>query len=164
MSGTTRKSMRRLVSQCMFIGVLWLGTGCVSTTSSSQQVTAMPSLQTATLLKFPDVPVPVGFQLVDNESFAFQNTMMRVGLLKYTGRPTIDRVVQFYREQMPLHQWVLLNLLEYEARILNFDKADETCIITIGKRGDRTQVTIAVAPKGGAAKAMRKAPGSSNQP
>ena len=144
--------------------VLW-SAGCASiATSTNRPVTTPQSLQTAALLKFPDVPVPVGFQLVDNESFAFQNPLMRVGLLKYLGRPPGDQVVEFYREQMPLHQWSLLNLLEYEARILNFDKTEETCIVTIGKRGDRTQVTIAVAPKSGAAKVMRKTPAGSKAP
>ena len=126
--------------------------GCASTSATSTERAPAAPLQTSALLKFADVPVPVGFQLVDNESFAFQNEITRVGLLKYRGRPDVDRVVQFYREQMPLHQWTLLNLLEYESRVLNFEKPDQTCIVTVGRFGDRTQVTIAVAPKGGAAR------------
>ena len=130
--------------------------GCAVSSESAKDRTMVAPLQTAALLKFSDVPVPVGFQFMDNESFAFQNELARVGLLKYAGRPAIDRVVQFYREQMPQYNWTFLNLLEYESRVMNFEKPDQTCIVTIGKRGDRTQVTIAVAPKGNAAKATRR--------
>ena len=147
----------------MLLGVLLLA-GCASSSGVAKNRTVVPPLQTAALLKFSDVPVPVGFQFVDNESFAFQNELARVGLLKYAGHPAMDRVVQFYREQMPLYNWTFLNLLEYESRVLNFEKPDQTCIITIGKRGDRTQVTIAVAPKGSAAKTVRRSSGTLTQP
>ncbi len=135
----------------------------MSTAAAKDRATATP-LHTASLLKFSDVPIPVGFQLVDNESFAFQNEMTRVGLLKYAGRPEADRVVQFYLEQMPLYHWTFLNLLEYESRIINFEKPEQTCIVTVGKRGDRTQVTIAIAPKSGSARLAPKASKSVSQP
>ena len=132
--------------------------GCVASTSTTAaNERAAAPLHAAALLKFSDVPVPMGFQLLDNESFAFQNEAARVGLLKYIGRPEIDRVVQFYLEQMPLYHWTFLNLLEYESRIINFEKPEQTCIITVGKRGDRTQVTLAIAPKGGSIRAAPKA-------
>ena len=138
------------------IALTWLlcVAGCASPSSVSpaKERASTAPLQTAALLKFSDVPIPVGFQLIDNESFTFQNELARVGLLKYVGRPTADRVVQFYLEQMPLYQWRFLNLLEYESRIINFEKPEQTCIVTVGKRGDRTQVTIAVAPKSGTAR------------
>ena len=138
----------------MFAGVLLLA-GCAASSGTMKDRTAVAPLRTAALLRFADVPVPVGFQFIDNESFAFQNELARVGLLKYAGRAEIDRVVQFYREQMPLYNWTFLNLLEYESRVLNFEKTDQTCIITIGHRGDRAQVTIAVAPKGNSSRTVR---------
>ena len=148
------QNVRRL-GYGVVIGAL-LVSGCAAPSESAKDRTMVTPLQTAALMKFSDVPVPVGFQFLDNESFAFQNELARVGLLKYAGRPAIDRVVQFYREQMPQYNWTFLNLLEYESRVMNFEKPDQTCIVTIGRRGDRTQVTIAVAPKGSAARATRR--------
>ena len=152
---STLRGMRDQVRRTMrWLGLL-LVAGCATAGATSQQALPLAPLQAAATLKFSDVPVPVGFDVIENESFAFQNELARVGLLKYAGRPAIDRVVQFYREQMPLYNWGLLNVLEYEARILNFEKPDQTCIVTVGRRGDRTQITVALAPKSGAFRAPR---------
>ncbi len=105
------------------------------------------ALEPAPLLKFDDVPVPRGFKLLANESFAFHTEETRVGLLKYAGSPTADAVVLFYKEQMAQLGWTLLNVVEYGRRILNFDKIDQTCIITVEPTATKTLVTISVAPK-----------------
>ena len=156
---TTLRTMRNRARRIGGWLSLVLVAGCATAGVTSQQALPLAPLQTAVTLKFSDVPVPVGFDAIENESFAFQNEATRVGLVKYWGRPSVDRVVQFYREQMPRYHWALLNVLEYESRILNFEKTDQTCIVTIGRRGDRTQVTIALAPKSGAIMAPRQASG-----
>ena len=88
-------------------------------------------LSIAPILRFEDIPVPMGFKIVRDRSFTFQNDFTRVGLLRYTGRIHIDKVVAFYREQMPLYNWDLVNLVEYGKKILNFEKGNQSCIITI---------------------------------
>ena len=89
------------------------------------------------------------FNIINNESFVFQNDRMRVGLLKYAGSPDANRVVAFYKEQMPMYNWDLINVIEYGERVMNFDRADQTCIITIQPLSTRTVIAIAVAPKSG---------------
>ena len=136
------------VSIILILGLIFIATGC-ATTSNSNSSSSMQagSISVASILKFEDVPVPSGFKLVDNESFTFQNDNMRVGLLKYTGRPDANVVVNFYKEQMPMYNWDMLNVIEYGQKIMNFQRADQTCIITMQPLSTRTLIAIAVAPK-----------------
>ena len=106
-------------------------------------------LDIAPILRFADLPVPAGFKIIRDKSFTFQNDFTRVGLLRYTGRTHIDRVAAFYKEQMPVYDWDLVNLVEYGKRILNFEKGTQSCIITLEASVTTTFLTIALYPKGG---------------
>jgi len=104
-------------------------------------------LDVAALLRFNDIPVPAGFKVLENESFAFQNDATRVVLLKYKGARIADQVVQFYKEQMPMYNWNAINIIEYERRILNYEKGSESCIITVESLGRKSEIVIAISPK-----------------
>jgi len=109
------------------------------------------SLEVATMLKFQDVPVPGGFRLLPSESFCFDNDITRFGILKYSGRANAATVIRFYRDQMPLYNWRFINLMEFNTRIINFDRDDQTCTIIIEPRHLSTSVIVSVAPKAGRA-------------
>lgn len=100
-------------------------------------------------LKFDDVPLPAGFKLDTQNSFIFQNEFTRVGLLRYIGKADVGDIIKFYKEQMPLHNWTTLNIVEYGRVILNFEKEKETCIITLEPVITRVMLTISIAPKAG---------------
>lgn len=97
--------------------------------------------------KIADIPVPRDFKLLPKESYSFESGAIRVAVLKYRGRATLDMAVRFYKEQMPLADWTLLNIIEYENCLLNFERDDETCIIDISPRMSGVQVTISLGPK-----------------
>ncbi len=105
------------------------------------------SLSVAPLLKFEDIPVPSGFKLLDKESFAFQNDKSRVALLKYYGGKNAEQVLEFYKEQMASFNWSLVNIIEYDRKVLNYESSDESCIITIQPQGGKSMVTVALSPK-----------------
>ena len=98
-------------------------------------------------LRFDDLPVPAGFKLVQDKSFIFQTEGTRVALLKYAGRAKQQDVLEFYKEQMLLYSWELLNVVEYGKSILNFERAGQSCIVTIEPKGGKQIITISVAPK-----------------
>ena len=108
---------------------------------------APTALAVTAKLRFSDVPVPAGFKLIQNKSFVFQTEGTRVALLKYSGRAKLQDLVDFYKEQMLLCNWELLNVVEYDRSVLNFERGGQTCIITIGSRGMKKIITISVAPK-----------------
>ena len=143
-----RKNFLFLVSCLLFLVLLY---GCATTYQSRPYETRGSSkdtsLDVSAVLRFDDVPVPSGFAILGEESFAFQNDVTRVALLKYLGGRTPDQTVLFYKEQMPMYNWSPINIIEYERRILNYEKDAESCIVTIEANGRKSIVTIAISPK-----------------
>lgn len=127
------------------IGCATSSTSAPSSSGTAQGVSK--PLNVAPILRFEDVPVPAGFKMLHNESFSFENKQYRLGILKYVGRSDADDVSKFYKDQMPLYNWNLLNIMEYGRKTLNYEKADETCIITVEFSMTKTLITISVAPK-----------------
>lgn len=129
------------------VGILILSGCAITKKDKSSQSQAI--LEPQAILKFSDVPIPVGFTLLP--SYAFENSGVRVGVLKYQGKADIDKVINFYKEQMPMYNWSLLNIVEYGERLMNFDRENETCIIRLstkqGFRGVNTIITVSLGPK-----------------
>ena len=126
--------------------------GCASSSPyKSDNADSYKALDVSMTLKFEDVPVPAGFKPIVRESFAFENDVLRVGILKYSGRVNPDHVVNFYKDQMALYNWRFLNIVEYQRRIMSFEREDQNCIIFIEPSGMGTLLTISVAPKAGRA-------------
>lgn len=122
--------------------------GCSGLLLKDQSTINPALLEPQAAVKFSDVPVPMGFKLVPQESYSFEASGMRVGMLKYQGKiKDADQVVNFYKEQMAMYNWNLLNIVEYGQRLLNFDRENETCIISLLPKGRVLEVTIAVGPK-----------------
>jgi len=117
-------------------------TGC-STTSNSR-------IEPQAVLKFTDVPIPVGLKPLSAASYSFESSGVRVGVLKYQGKANIDQIINFYKEQMPMYNWNLINIVEYGQRLMNFERENETCIITLQPAGfwnEDALVTISLGPK-----------------
>lgn len=120
--------------------------------SSSSSGLIEPRMMT----KFSDIPVPAGFKALPQLSYSFETSGVRIGLLKYQGKADPEQVVNFYKEQMPMNNWRLLNIIEYGERLLNFDREQETCIITLLSKGKNITITIAIGPKAQSAKKADK--------
>ena len=139
----------------MCIVVLGFGlvsfTGCASS-GKNRDLRGSGMLESQTLLKFSDVPIPVGFKILNGETYIFESAGVRVGVLKYRGKANIEQITAFYKEQMPMYNWHLLNMVEYGDRLLNFDRDTETCIVTLTPQGSTTIITISVGPKSQARK------------
>jgi len=126
--------------------ILSLLAGCASIFPKNKQEES-GILEPQSILKFGDIPVPVGFDLMPKDSYSFDNNGLRVGMLRYRGKANVERVVDFYKEQMAMYNWNLLNVVEYGQSIMNFDRETETCIITLLPKGKTITITISVGPK-----------------
>jgi len=120
-------------------------TGCVLNQRDRTNPANPSLLEPQSVLKFTDVPIPVGFKQIPLESFCFETSSMRTGLLKYQGKGNPDLIVNFYKEQMAMYNWSLLNVVEYGQRLMNFDRENETCIINIVPKGSSSAITITIA-------------------
>ncbi len=122
--------------------------GCATTVKKEEGSAKAPAiLEPSSISKFADVPVPNRFKFLETDSYSFESAGIRVGFLKYQGKATAEQVVSFYREQMPMYNWNLLNVVEYGDRLMNFDREAETCIITITPKGSAALITVSVGPK-----------------
>jgi hypothetical protein len=104
-------------------------------------------LEPASALKFSDIPVPAGFKIQSRDSYCFESSGVRAGVLKYKGKADADQVINFYKEQMPMYNWNLLNIVEFGQRLMNFDRENETCVISLLPRGSCVIITISIGPK-----------------
>ena len=132
---------------CLFLFILALA-GC-SLISNKDDMGGVNQnmLEPSALQKFNDVPVPTSFKIVPQNSYCFECSGIRVGVLRYQGKATPDQVVSFYKEQMPMYNWTLLNVVEYGERMMNFDRENETCVITMASKGNTVFVTVSLGPK-----------------
>ncbi len=120
--------------------------GCISIQRESLQETQ--DLEPSAILRFSDVPYPTSFKIMSDKSFILESGGVRAGVLRYIGRAEVEDVVLFYKIQMPIHNWALLNILEYKERMLNFERENESCVITIKPKGNRwVEISVSLAPK-----------------
>ena len=121
--------------------------GC-TTISDSKEPAASGSLSPQAILKFTDVPIPVGLKSLPEQSYSFESSGVRVGVLKYQGKNNPDQIINFYKEQMPMYNWNLVNIVEYGQRLMNFERENETCIVTLQPMGwNNTLLIISLGPK-----------------
>lgn len=133
-------------------------TGCTTMMTANQKSPQQnPALlEPQAIARFNDIPVPVGFKLIPLESYSFETQGVRVGMLRYQGKANADAVANFYKEQMQIYNWNLLNVIEYGQSILNFDRGNETCIIALLAKGGKVIVNISLGPKSQMAKRVEK--------
>jgi len=129
--------------------------GCVDFPQRDDMSKTPGILEPSTDVKFSDIPVPSGFKLIPQNSYSFESSGIRVGVLRYIGKASADQVVSFYREQMPMYKWSLLNVVEYGDRLMNFERENETCIVSLATKGSSINLTISLGPK---PQAVRKTP------
>ena len=135
-----------LVFLCSCVLVLW---GCAGVSKKGAPFKEEALLEPQSTLKFNDIPAPAGFKLLAEESYTFESAGVRVGVLKYQGKADVEQVVNFYKDQMPLYNWNLLNVVEYGERLLNFDREQESCIINLSPKGRNITIVVCLGPKSG---------------
>ncbi len=135
-----------LFASCCILTTILIG--CSTLSDNSDPKSSNPGvLEPQAILKFSDVPVPVGLKSLPAQSYSFESSGVRVGVLKYQGKTNPDQLVNFYKEQMAMYNWNLVNIVEYGQRLMNFERENETCIITMEPKGSTIILTISLGPK-----------------
>jgi len=136
--------MKHNILYSTILGALILTlSGCASLSNKND----LSPLKSQVLLKFQDVPIPANFKLQQQGSYSFESSGLRAAVLKYKGQASLEQIVNFYKEQMPMHNWVLLNTMEYGDCLMNFDRDEESCIISISSKGNNSIISISLGPK-----------------
>ncbi len=137
----------KLIYSFMLLSFVLSISGCASTLSKENITKNDALLEPSALVKFIDIPVPAGFKIIPLDSYSFETAGVRVGVLRYQGKAKPEQAVNFYKEQMPMHNWNLLNVIQYGEMLLNFDRETETCIIQLIPRGNNMTISISLGPK-----------------
>lgn len=118
-------------------------------TDTGEIITVEKPLGVSTVLRFEDVPIPTGFNIIREQSFIYQDASIRVGLLRYSGWAKPNQIVAFLKSQMPLYNWNLINVVEFGDTHMSFVKNDENCTVTIEALAAKSLMNIVISPKSG---------------
>jgi hypothetical protein len=101
----------------------------------------------ATSYRFEDIPLPPGMTLNRKESFLYETRATKTGLLIYEGRGEMEKVSNFFKQQMPKYQWRLVSNFELHNVMLTFIKEGWSSIIYIlPQEAEMKRIEIRVGP------------------
>ncbi len=101
-------------------------------TAPAGQPAAPPGVLPKARPPIGDVPVPVGFKLDMKRSRNDDTGVARFVDHLYKGRTDRWKVLEFYREQMPVSRWTCVHDgLAQGRHTLEFEKGSERCVVTV---------------------------------
>lgn len=101
----------------------------------------------STTYRFEDIPLPPGMTFNRRESFIYETRATKTGLLIYEGRGEMEKLSNFFKQQMPKYQWRLVSNFELHNVMLSFVKEGWSSIIYIlPQEGEMKRLEIRVGP------------------
>jgi len=95
-----------------------------------------------------NIPIPAGFQLVDDRSFSSQSGQLRHANYEFRGDTPPARVSRFYEEYMPSAGFTLRQKrFDRGEYVLDFDSSSECSTVRIKRDKFRTVLTVNVSPR-----------------
>ncbi|MEW6615262.1 MAG: hypothetical protein AB1401_07345 [Thermodesulfobacteriota bacterium] len=146
------RNLSLLISAIIMIVSLILLPGCGTTlkdVSSSGESTDVKLLKPQSLpvyYDFEDISIPPELTLDKEKSFIYETSALKTGILVFKGRIDVSSLVAFFQENMKKNNWVFINSFKYKGYILNFQKEDKSCLITLFDRAFNTIVEVRVGP------------------
>lgn len=127
-----RRKLGRLLRLGLFLVLVAAMSGCdllsYSTIPERQPDTGKPL---ALSYRFEDIPIPPGMTLSRKESFIYETRDTKTGLLVYEGKGEIEKLVLFFKQQMPKYQWRLISNFELHNVMLTFVKEGWIAVVYI---------------------------------
>lgn len=96
-------------------------------------------------VQFADIPGPQEYRLVPQDSYTFQGSTFRTGMLVYEGPVEWSAALDFYRAQMPRFGWTPEQVERgFSVRVLPFTKGQERAIVTVRqiRNGSRAEIQL----------------------
>ena len=131
--------------------LIFIFMGCAAlqqnTEDTSTSISAVP--QQIANLTFEDLPVPSKMSLDRENSFVYETSNYRTGILFYKGNISAVDVANFYKSEMQKYNWILVNSLEYKkGSQLIFEKPGWIVVIRIESNWENSsKLTITIGPK-----------------
>jgi len=97
---------------------------------------------------FPDVQIPAELELVPKDSYVFQGSKTKAGLLVFKGRVEARSVLDFFQVSMPRENWQFKGGFRYKKSVLVFEKPERICLINVHEELFYTYAEVYVTPMG----------------
>jgi hypothetical protein len=129
----------------------FLLTSCAQTSSAPGESstgfsqTAPGSEAASVTYEFPDLPIPIELERVEDRTIMIKTSGFQGGILVFKGRVTVVSLMEFFTKSMPRHGWVLDGTLNAKRSFLAFSKERNAyCLIQIyeAQMGFKTEVQI----------------------
>lgn len=143
------------------VGLSALALGCASQNRSSGTIdgdtvsvgsrnpNVGPALALAPSFRISDIPIPTGFEFDRAQSYVYQDRDREIGSMRYVGKATVGATTQFFLDEMVQYNWTLVNVVEHQTVVLNFEKPEKVCMIVLTRAGrSGTEVRIDFRPRG----------------
>lgn len=101
-------------------------------------------LAAALLNDFPDIPVPVGYNVDLTQSTSFYSANYSAGKITLIGSSPSGALFNFFAEQMQANGWSLVNKMQSEVSVLNFAKPGKFVSVQVFLNG---KITILISPE-----------------
>jgi len=146
-----RKLSVVFITALIFYLPIFLLTSCAQTSSTPEESspgfsqTAPSSAAASVTYEFPDLPIPIELDRVEDKTIMITTVGFQGGILVFNGRVTVVSLVEFFTKSMPKHGWVLNGTLNAKRSFLAFSKRGNShCFIQIreGRMGFKTEVQI----------------------
>lgn len=147
---------------CIVVALVGLTVGCANrnrngsgaidgdtVSTGARNPNVGPSLSLAPSFRISDIPVPAGFNFDRTQSYVYQDRDREIGSMRYVGKAQVGTATQFFLDEMVQYNWTLVNVVEHQTVVLNFEKPEKTCMIMITQAGrSGTEVRIDFRPRG----------------
>lgn len=116
------------------------------TTESGEEQTDVQKKQLAAALlnDFPDIPVPVGYNVDLTQSTSFYSANYSAGKITLIGSSPSGALFTFFAEEMVANGWSLVNKMQSEVSVLNFAKPGKFVSVQVFLNG---KITILISPE-----------------
>jgi hypothetical protein len=96
---------------------------------------------------FVDVLIPAELSLDKKSSFVYSTPSFSAGVLVFEGYVDGASLVNFFTTNMAKDGWTLKSSFRYRRVILNFEKGERSCLVSVAEMPLKTRVEIWVAPQ-----------------
>ncbi len=143
--------MKKLFLIFIIIFFMFAITGCQymeQTVKDDQPVAEAKVAPKIANFQFEDLPVPNNLNIINDDSFLYETSNYRTGIMKYKGEDDFKNVGNFFKGELPKYNWNLVNSIEFKNVMqLIFAKPDWITVIYLEQNGNNVIVTITIGPK-----------------
>jgi len=142
------KLIRNLIVVLTASSALFFMTGCALTQDVADSADSEAEFSNVAH-PFSDVPIPSGFNQDRAKSFVYESGSgeVKVGRLYYSGWHDSQEVVNYYHNAMINKGWKMVNSMEHDGMILNYEKKTRVCTVIVKDALMKTHLEIQVGPK-----------------